>query len=957
MRLRGKMLLIFIMVFLLPYLGMEYHEFQKDRTAVIGQIESEAESLAAAMQATRRVYHHRFIAAGLPLNKNTLGLLPAHALSEISQEFRNFISTGLSFNNVSDHARNPHNQADAVELQAMEYFRENPQAGSHMHRYTDAHGKAFYHYSRPLRIEAYCLACHGSRQDAPPDIRAAYDAAYDYRVGDLRGILSIKLPVTELEQRTFRTRLEGMTMRLLIFLAVLAILFFLLQKLLVSRLEDLNGQMRAVRSGRHTRIHIGGSDEFSEVGETINGMAERLVSSREELEQERTFLHQIVDDLPDSTRIYSLGCEVLVMNRGARSWLKKGGALPSRCEQLMHDYREMHTRENGKPLTSTQQDKLCFTDIHEQLLPDGSRSVHEIRTRPVFDARGQLRAVLEVARDVTKIVESDTNLRILSLAVEQSPVSVIITDSEGYIEYINPKFTNVTGYTFEEVQGKTPRILKTGHTTQKEYEALWKTIKSGNTWYGELLNRRKNGEFIWERATISPILGSSGEIEHFLAVKEDITLHKDYEQRLFQKDNYDALTGLPNRALGADRMHQALIHARHEGKRTGIVSLDIDHFKKINDSLGHNSGDSLLQEVAKRLVEAVDDGDTVARLGGDEFLVILTNIVNIYDLERSLERLRERFSEPFQLADNSIYITPSLGVSVAPDDGNDFATLLRNADAAQHRAKELGRNTTQYFKLEMNARAVERLEMEQQLRNALERGEFSLCFQPQLAGDNKKIMGAEALLRWNNVHFGNVSPERFIPLAEETGLIARISAWVLETACLTAMQWPDTMRVSVNISPRQFRDGLLMEQVRYSLEISGLPAERLVVEVTENLLLDDAGGARKILDELCAMGLRVALDDFGTGYSSLSYLKHYPFGLLKIDRSFVNEVISSEEDAALCDAIIRMSHALGLKVVAEGVETVEQLDFLTARGVDLVQGYYYSRPLPTDEFLAWLQAR
>lgn len=959
MRLQTKLLAAFGAVFLSLYLAVEYHQYSENRAAIVAQLLEEAEVIAGTLQAVRRVYHHQFVASGLPVNDETIGFLPAHAMSRISAEFLHFVRTGLSFNNVSDRARNPRNAADHIELDAINYFRTTQDATYRMAPFTASDNRQFYHFSKPLRIEQYCLQCHGSRQDAPPTIRAQYDLGFDYQLGDVRGILSIKLPADELQRRVIARQSRETGTRLAVFSAAFMLLFLLLKYVVVRRLALLKDQMQRLRGGDYTaRVSTTGNDELTELAHSFNAMVDAVAAGNTQIERERIFLQTVIDGALDPIMVIATDYQVLMMNKAARRYLDHGQELPLSCHQVSHK-QEQPCAGNGHPcpLDEVRRTLRPVTMVHEHVLADGSHRLFELEATPLLDEMGGFKGIIETSRDITDRVQAEERLRKLSQAVEQSPVSVIITDLDGAIEYVNPKFEEVTGYQLDEVRGCNPRVLKSGHTAQGEYRILWDTIRRGDIWRGEFLNRRKNGELFWEYASISPIRNMQGEVDHFLAVKEDITVRKEYEQRLLYQESYDALTELPNRMLAADRVGQALAHARREGRSVGVVSLDLDSFKTINDSLGHGSGDELLLQLARRLIAAMREGDTVARLGGDEFLMVLADLATPEDAERVLDKVRAVFARPFAVEDKSIYVTASMGVTVAPDDSEDVHILLRNADAALHRAKELGRNKTQFFTPEMNERAMKRLELESELGHALERGELLLHYQPQVLSGSARVTGAEALVRWRNSRFGMISPDRFIPLAEESGLIIPIGRWVLETACREAAGWPRSLRVSVNVSSRQFREGTLVETVAQVLADTGLASERLELEVTESLLLEDVDSVAQTLERLQHLGVRIALDDFGTGYSSLSYLKRFPFGVLKIDRSFVSDIIENPDDAALCTAIIQMAHVLNLQVIAEGVETAAQLDYLASHGVDLLQGFYYSRPLPAVEFLHYLDER
>ena len=439
---------------------------------------------------------------------------------------------------------------------------------------------------------------------------------------------------------------------------------------------------------------------------------------------------------------------------------------------------------------------------------------------------------------------------------------------------------------------------------------------------------------------------------------DDINERRQAEARLVQQANFDTLTGLPNRLLAADRLSQAIAHAHRKGLSVAVMFLDIDRFKNVNDTLGHSVGDRLLTEVASRLSESVKEDDTVARLGGDEFLIILPELNTLTAAEIVAERILEKISHPFSLEDRELFTSASIGITGYPEDSDDPDMLLRNADSAMYQAKDAGRNTFRFFTPEMNIRLLKRLEMESQLRYALSREEFYLNFQPQVDIKSGKLVGVEALLRWNNSQLGSVPPDDFIPLAEETGLINAIGEWVLIQACRIAATWQqqtaDGIRVSVNVSAVQFRNTDLVRTVCHALEVSGLPASLLELEITERLLVEDNPNTSRMLEDIKQTGVRLSLDDFGKGYSSLSYLKRFPFDVLKIDRAFISGVTTNSEDAALCRAITAMASSLNLSIVAEGVETKEQWDFLETHGADLAQGYYVSKPLSAEGFDAFL---
>ena len=528
----------------------------------------------------------------------------------------------------------------------------------------------------------------------------------------------------------------------------------------------------------------------------------------------------------------------------------------------------------------------------------------------------------------------------------------MITDEKGRIEYINPKFTEVTGYEFEEVIGKSPSFLKSGKIPDEEFRMMWETLIRGDEWQGEFVNRKKNGELYWERAIISSIKNSEGAITHFLAVKEDITKRKWAEETIQHMAYYDPLTDLPNRMLFNDRLGQALAQARRKNQLSAILFLDLDRFKVVNDTLGHTIGDLLLRSVAERLKMCTREGDTIARMGGDEFTFLLTNIAQVDETVKTARMILDALKPPFNLEGHEVHITPSIGISIFPYDGTDGVTLVKNADAALNRAKEQGRTNYQLYTPVMNAKAFERMTLENSLRKALEKSEFALHYQPQVDLRTGDIVGMEALLRWEHPDLGLVSPAQFIPMAEETGLIVPIGQWVLRTACMQNREWQRMgyapMSIAVNLSARQFNEKNLVEMISGILRETELEPKWLDVEITESIIMQNLEQTISTLRALHHLGLQISIDDFGTGYSSLSYLKKFPVHALKIDQSFIREITSDPDDAAITSAVIAMGHSLKLKVIAEGVETMEQLEMLRSLKCDCMQGYLFSRPVPSQ---------
>ena len=550
------------------------------------------------------------------------------------------------------------------------------------------------------------------------------------------------------------------------------------------------------------------------------------------------------------------------------------------------------------------------------------------------------------------------NLRKVSQAIEHSPVSIMITDLKGNIEYVNPEFTRVTGYSEQEVMGLNPKFLSSGETPAQQHLSMWTAMEENRIWSGEVYNKKKNGDFYWEKLTISPVRNTEGKKTHYLAIREDITLRKDYEDRLLYQASYDKLTDLPNRSLAYDRLQQAIANAVRAKKYVAVLYLDFDHFKNINDTLGHAAGDKFLIKMSARLVDCVRDVDTVARLGGDEFLIVLSEIgASKKESEAEYEQfiqcktkeILDRVSQPCTIDNMEFSVTVSIGVALYPRDGDNPHIILRNSDTAMYRSKSKGRNTFEMFSPEMSDKVIKRVEIDNRLRYALEKNSFSLKYQPLMNAHTREVIGAEALIRWDDDELGSVSPEIFIPIAEESRLIVDIGEWVLETACRDIKQlqnegYGTDFYFAINLSSRQIRDKSFSDLIANMLSKYEINGNCLELEITERLLMKDIPDVVTALSGFKEMNVRLSIDDFGTGYSSLSYLKRFPFDVLKIDQSFVRDIGKDQDDTALCEAIIAMAHSLGLSLIAEGVETKEQFEFLRARGTETLQGYYMGKP-------------
>jgi diguanylate cyclase (GGDEF)-like protein/PAS domain S-box-containing protein len=612
---------------------------------------------------------------------------------------------------------------------------------------------------------------------------------------------------------------------------------------------------------------------------------------------------------------------------------------------------EQDTYETTNPLFDGDQNIIYVESFQKRY--DGEIRLLAWWCRALNDENGHPIGALSTAQDITEHKKSERELRKLSQAIEQSPNSVIITDSEANIEYVNAAFTAATGYTLDDVIGKNPRFFQSGKTSPSAYTALWDQLREGKSWHGEFINKGKDGTEFIEEVKIAPIFQTDGSLSHYMAIKDDITEKKHTEERVHYLANYDLLTGLPNRAQLIERITYFInVAKRHEGE-FAVMFLDLDHFKDINDMLGHSIGDILLVELAKRIQSTIREEDTVSRLGGDEFIFILPS-TSVHGVAHVVEKLFETITKPFSIEQNELIVTASIGIAIYPIDGADPETLLKNADTAMYQAKQNGRNNYRFFTKAMQETLARNIQLTNALRHALEKDQLHVVYQPQVAITDAHIIGAEALLRWNHPELGAISPAEFIPLAEESGLILPIGEWVLRTAVTQAKGWIDSgfppIIVAVNLSAVQFRHPHLPELVTTILEDIGLPPEYLELELTEAVAMHDPKSAYAIMDNLHDRGIRMSIDDFGTGYSSLSYLKKFKVYKLKIDQSFIRDISTDPEDKAIVNAVISMAHSLGLKAIAEGVETVEQLKYLREQGCDEVQGYYFSKPLNSESF-------
>ncbi|MFT4172686.1 MAG: EAL domain-containing protein [Rhodocyclaceae bacterium] len=721
-----------------------------------------------------------------------------------------------------------------------------------------------------------------------------------------------------------------------------------------GQLVWVNVRLALVTAGR------GGASHFMEVIEDIT--ARRYAEG--ELRESEGRMRSMLAVMNEGVILRDPVGNTILANGAAR---RLYGVVPGALLPPLHDPTIRYLHEDGS--TCPVEELPSFHAMHAGESSsgtigiergDGSRVWFISRAEPLHrDERSGMWSVVLTLTDITGQRRAEEELRLAATVFDNSIEAIMITDAQRHILSVNRAFTDLTGFEPAQVLGSTPALFAVDHLDREHHDDIWRRAADNGAWQGETWQRRRDGSEFLEWLSISAVYDRANVITHFVAVFSDITERKANEARIAYLAHHDPLTTLPNRTLFQDRLEQALARAERQTQMVALLFLDLDRFKTINDSLGHLAGDRLLQAVSDRLRECVRETDTICRQGGDEFIIVLPDIDDADTPARVAEKILRQLSEPFDIDGHRLGTSFSIGIAVYPGDGSSADTLMKNADTAMYHAKENGRNTYRFFTEAMNANALERLQLENQLRQALARGELLLNYQPQIDLTTGAILGAEALIRWQSEALGFVPPARFIPIAEESGLIVPLGRWVLRQACLHARAWQDAglppVAVAVNISALQFARDDIVTAVRDVLTETGLSPERLELELTESLLMRQADEVLDTMHRLKGLGVRLSIDDFGTGYSSLSYLKRFAVDRLKIDQSFVRDIVEDPDDAAIVRAIIQLGRSLKLDVIAEGAEGRAQVDFLVREGCRKAQGYFFCPPVTHEVFMGVLR--
>ncbi|WP_394789398.1 EAL domain-containing protein [Rhodoferax sp.] len=698
-----------------------------------------------------------------------------------------------------------------------------------------------------------------------------------------------------------------------------------------------------------------GSNEVWCVGLDVTARSEsdRLLRDRDKL------LGSVFRHLPDMVYLQDGEGRWLLTNPAAR-------AVLGLTEQEAYGYTNLEIADRNHPLSESLRQSALTDEATwqsgrashmQEVTDDGQGNLRwlDVIRVPTFGRRGQRMHLLMVRRDITDQRIAATKLELAGRVLEQSTDGIIVTDEANRIIMVNGAFSEITGYQAKEVLGQDPHILASGQHDAAFFQQMWKVLAEEGRWAGEIWNRRKNGEVYPQWMSLSALhQRAHGEVTHYVAAFSDLSSRKAAEEKIAYLSSQDVITGLPNRAHVALRSTLVLKHAKTTHEQVAMIVIDVDNFKTLNDSLGHAAGDQMLREVGQRLSQFADERSVVGRLSGDEFLILLRNVQSTADAAHTVTALMDAVGQTMTLADMPVNVSISAGIAMFPADGDHFDALFGRADSALYAAKRVGRGTYQFANATMNEAALERLRIESALRLAIENNALRLEYQPLIHLPSGRVIGTEALCRWDHPDRGSIPPSLFIPIAEDCGLIEALGGWVLKTAALQLRAWHDAgqpdLMMAVNLSARQFQRGVVLKQVEEALAVSGIAPDRLELELTESVLLHDGEAVTAVLRRLQALGVKLSIDDFGTGYSSFAYLRRIKFDKIKIDQSFVRDLIDDPDNAAIVRGIISLALSLGLRVLAEGVETEEIAQRLRHLQCTYAQGYHFARPLRPEVF-------
>ncbi len=702
--------------------------------------------------------------------------------------------------------------------------------------------------------------------------------------------------------------------------------------------------------------------EFNYLGERLQSMVDRLHDSQDATRASETQIRLLLDSAGEG--IYGIDEEGIITFANLRALEILGYVSEEFVGRnghfvvYPHDSDGQHASQDCPIYSSFREGHSAHVEGAKFWRKDGSSLMTEYRAYPIRKGDKVVGSVITFS-DITERKQTESSLELARNIIENAHEAIMVTGLDGVIEQVNDAYVKISGFSRDEVLGLNIEVQRSEHHDARFYAEMWQEIDETGHWDGEQWESRKNGEMFPKWLSINTVRDQSGNPIKYVHIFSDISSLKETERELEQLAYYDALTKLPNRVLFHDRLKQGISTAKRDGHKLATLLIDLDHFKYVNDTLGHDAGDRLLEIVAERLKTFVRDSDTVARLGGDEFIIILTEINRPQEASIIAQKIIDNLNAPIEVRGREVNIGASIGISTYPDDGDNGVLLVKNADLALYKAKDNGRNRYHYFSEELQTAIQDRITMEDEMLKGMTEEQFTIHYQPMIHITSGKVIGMEALMRWNRPGRGDISPERFIPFAEETGLIIPLGVWFLKTACRQMAEFNAELdvplRMAVNLSAGQFQQRGLLNILQDIIERHNIRPEHIELEITESSVMGDVDEAIVTMQEFRALGFHLAIDDFGTGYSSLSYLKRFPINRLKIDRSFIADLTTELEDAAIVQAIISMADSLQLNVVAEGVETQEQLAFLQANGCEAAQGYLFSRPLPADEFIQYIR--